>query len=222
MTPTIRSAVRAVFRAYSEKLEGRTRNLYADVKGLPTVSVGCMLPTVEVALTLDWRIADRKATPVEVRDDYATIAAIGKNNRTAASQAALTSIRLSDDSVDALLWGRLGANAEWLRGNLFPGFAEFSADAQLGILSTAWAIGCDFRHTKPPRPALVEAIRVGDWLAAKVHSKLREAGNPGVADRNRHQERCFDNAATVAEHGLDPAVLNWPALVIPPVTISGG
>jgi hypothetical protein len=189
------------------------------VKGLVTVSVGCLIDPIDLALRLDWRIGDRAATHAEVRDDWQTIKALGRNNRTAESQAALTSIRLTDDGVESLLWSRLGANAEWLRAHLFPGFPDFSADAQLGILSTAWALGCDFRHTDPPRPALIAAIAAGDWVAAKVHAKLREAGNAGVVDRNRQQERCFDNAATVAEHNLDPAVLNWPALVIPPVNL---
>lgn len=220
MTPTIRPTVRAAFRGYSEKLEGRTRNPYADVKGLVTVSVGCIIDPIELALRLDWRIGDRAATQAEVRDDWQTIKAIGPNNRTAASQAALTSIRLTDDGVDSLLWRRLNANAEWLRKHLFPGFPELPADAQLGILSTAWGIGCDVLHTDPPRPELVDAIAAGDWLAAKVRAKLREAGNKGVIDRNRQQERCFDNAATVAHHGLDPSVLHWPALVLPPVDIT--
>lgn len=219
MTPTIRPAVRAVFRAYSERLEGRTRHLYADVKGLVTVSVGCLVDPIQLALRLDWRIGDRAATQVEIRDDWQTVKALGANNRTAESQAELTSIRLTDSGVDSLLWSRLNANAEWLRKNRFLNFHEYSADAQLGILSTAWAIGCDFLNTKPSRPDLVKAIMAGDWLAANSHAKLVEAGNKGVVDRNRQQERCFSNAAVVAEHNLDPAILNWPASVIPPVTV---
>lgn len=218
----IRPAVRAVFRAFSEKHEGRTRNPYADTKGLVTVSIGCLIHPVELALPLDWRIGDRKATEAEIRRDWSAVAAIGRNNRTAASQAALTQIRLPDDAVDALLWRRLDANAEWLTKNLFPAFPTFCADAQLGLLSCAWGIGCDFRNTKPPRPALIQAVSARDWLAAKVHAKLREAGNQGVVGRNRDQERCFDNAATVEQHKLDHSVLHWPALVLPPVNVTPG
>ncbi len=158
----MRPAVRAAFRGYTESLEGRTRFLYADVKGLVTVSAGCMLPTVETALALGWWIGPREATAAEIRDDFATIAAIGHNNQVADRQAALTSIRLTDGGVDSLLWNRLNGNAEWLRKHLFPRFPAFSADAQLGILSTAWGVGCDFLHTKPPRPELVAAIDAGD------------------------------------------------------------
>ncbi len=220
MTSPIRPAVRAAFRGYSEKLEGRTRNPYADVRGLVTVSVGCLIDPLHIALTLDWRVGERKATPAEIERDWRAVKALGENNRTAASQASLTQIRLTDDAVDALLWGRLEANGAWLAKNLLPEFPDYPADAQLGILSTAWAIGCDFRHTKPPRPELVSAIKARDWLAAKTHAALREAGNAGVVDRNRHQRRCFDNAATVERHGLDPSVLHWPALIIAPAEVT--
>jgi len=179
-----------------------------------------LIDPIENALALDWRIGERQAELTEVRDDWRTVKAIGKNNRTAASQAALTSIRLTDEAVDALLWRRLDANAYWLSARTFPDFATFPADAQLGILSVAWAVGCDFMHTKPPRPLLIDAIRAHDWSAAKVHARLSEAGNPGVADRNRQQERCFDNAAIVAAHGLDPSILHRPASVIAPVEIT--
>lgn len=222
MTPTIRPAVRAAFRGYSEKLEGRTRNPYADVKGLVTVSVGCIIDPISLALGLPWWIGSRRATPEEIRRDWEAAKALGHNNRRAVDQAALTSIRLTDEGVDALLWSRLNANAEWLRAHLFPGFPEFSADAQLGILSTAWALGCDFLHTKPPRPELVATIAAGDWLGAKPLAHLTESGNAGVIDRNVQAARCFDNAATVAAHGLDGSVLHWPAVVLSPVTIDEG
>jgi hypothetical protein len=216
----VRSAVRAVFRAFSERHEGRTRHPYADVRGLVTVSVGCLIHPVELALPLPWMIGDRGATETEIRRDWAAVAAVGRNNRVASSQAALSQIRLTDEGVDALLWRRLDANAQWLAKNLFPAFPTWPADAQLGVLSTAWAIGCDFRATKPPRPALIAALTARDWVAAKVHAKLREENNPGVVGRNRDQERCFDNAATVDQHQLDPSILHWPATVIPPVTIT--
>jgi GH24 family phage-related lysozyme (muramidase) len=206
----IRPTVRSVFRAYTESLEGRKRNLYADVKGYPTVAAGCIMTPISLALDLDWRIGDRAATHAEIRDDWETINAIGETNRTADSQAPLTSIRLTDEAVDALLWKRLDANAEWLRKHLMPGFEDFSADAQLGILSIAWGTGCDFRNTKPPRLALIKACNDGDWIAAQSHGRLREEGNQGVALRNRHQETLFSNAQTVKERDLDPSWLWWP------------
>lgn len=205
-------AVRNAFRGFTENLEGRTRNPYADVKGLPTVAFGCLITPIELALMLDWRIGDRRATEAEVRNDWATINAIGENNRTAANQASLTSIRLSDDAVEALLWRRFDANVSWLVRHSMPGLASFPADAQLGIMSTVWAIGCDFQRTNPPRPELIDACNRGDWLVAKDHSRLTEKGNAGVAARNAASALCFENAAVVAAQQLPKVKLWWPNL----------
>lgn len=210
----MRPTARAAFRPLSEQLEGRRRNPYADVKGYPTVSVGCILTPIGLALPLPWQIDGRPATEAEIRADIRAVEDLaktwGKHPWTAERQASLTRIRLSDEGVDQLVTQRLDANIAYLRSKLFPEFDEYSADAHLGILLTAWALGAAFDRTKPPRPALVAAIRARDWLAAKVHSHLSESSNAGVIERNRAIEICFDNAQTVQERGLDPAWLWWP------------
>lgn len=211
----MRPTARSLFRQFSEQLEGRRRNPYADVKGFVTVSVGCILEPIDLALGLDWRVGDRKATAEEIRNDWHAVKALkgqveDLRRWTAERQAPLTSIRLTDEGVDALLEQRLQANVTYLRNRLFPRWDEFSADAQLGIMSTAWALGAGFDHLNPPRHALIAAVNAGDWISAKVHAHLREIGNAGVVDRNRQQEICFDNAANVAARGLDPALLWWP------------
>lgn len=208
-------AVRAVFRGYTERLEGRTRNPYADVKGLVTVAFGCLIDPLPNALALDWRIGDRAATPAEVEADWRAVKAIGKSNRTAASQAPLTRIRLSDAAVERLLWSRLDANVAWLVKHSMPQLETFPADAQLAICSAAWALGCDFKHTDPPRPELVDACNARDWKAAKSYAQLNEHGNAGVIDRNRAQVLCFDNAAAVDSQRLQRDLLWWP-LTVPP------
>lgn len=219
----MRPAARAAFRPLSERLEGKTRHPYADVRGLVTVSVGCLIDPFHLALTLPWMIGDRPATTTEVQADWQAIKQLGNTwdkPWTAKRQEALTQIRLTDDGVERLMGDRLEANRAYLQAKLFPEWPEYSADAHLAIMLTAWAIGAAFDKASPPRPALVAAIRERRWADAKVHARLREQGNPGVIDRNRAIERCFDNAATVADHALDPSVLHWPATVIPPVDIS--
>jgi hypothetical protein len=221
----MRPAARAAFRPVSERLEGRTRWPYADVKGLVTVSVGCLIEPFHLALPLSWMIGDRRATEAEIRADWNIINGLpakwGTKPWTAKRQEPLTKIRLTDEGVDRLMASRLDLNVSYLRTKLFPEWDEYSADAQLAMVLTAWAIGAGFDKTKPPRSALVAAIRERRWIDAKVHAHLSETSNAGVVDRNRAIERCFDNAATVEEHGLEPDVLHWPAIVIPPVTITG-
>lgn len=208
----MRPTVRAIFRRYSEKLEGRTRHPYCDKRDLVTVSIGCKIDPIDLAIDLPWMIGDRPATHAEIRDDWQSLKERSNevSNWVASKQAPLTSIRLTDEGVDGLLTRRLQANYDYLRTNLMPGLGEFSADAQLGILSLAWAVGADFRATKPPRPAFISACNAQDWLAAKFHARLREIDNAGVVDRNRQHEILFDNALTVQERGLPPDWLWWP------------
>lgn len=210
----MRPTARAVVRPLSEQLEGRTRNPYADVKGLVTVSVGCLIEPIELALKLPWEIDGRAATEAEIRADWNTVNELptkwGDKPWTAKRQEPYTRIRLSDAGVDQLMAKRLDANIAYLKTRLFTEWDTYPADAQLAIMLTAWALGAGFDKTKPPRHALVAAIRSRDWLAAKVHAHIDTAGNAGVLERNRAIELCFDNATTSEERGLDPAWLWWP------------
>lgn len=212
----MRPVVVDAFPGYSVRHEGSTLYIYADIKGLPTCSVGVLLQPVELALQLDWRIGDRAATQDEIRKDWETIKALGPGNRTAKSQASLTKVRLTQAASDALVLRRLRANVAYIR-KFLPEWDDAPADAQLGTASLCWAVGAGLNKT---RPTFVAAFNARDWLACKVHARIRSDNNPGVIGRNRDQELCFDNAATVEEHKLDPSVLHWPATVIPPVTIT--
>jgi hypothetical protein len=175
-----------------------------------------LLDPIELALRLDWRIGERAATQAEIRDDWQAIKALGAGNRTAKSQAPLSSIRLTQSGSDELVRRRLAANVVYIR-KFLSNWGDAPADAQLGTASLCWAVGAGLGKA---RPAFVLAFNARDWLACKNHSRIRSDNNPGVIGRNRDQERCFDNAATVAAHGLDPTVLHWPAIVIPPVEIT--
>jgi GH24 family phage-related lysozyme (muramidase) len=212
----MRAVVVEAFPTYSVRHEGATLHPYNDIRGLVTTSVGVLIDPIELALRLDWRIGERAATQAEIRDDWQAIKALGAGNRTAKSQAPLSSIRLSQSGSAALVRRRLGANVAYIR-KFLPNWDDAPADAQLGTASLCWAIGAGLNKT---RPDFVAAFNAGDWLACKQHAHIRDDNNPGVIDRNLQQERCFSNAAVVAEHNLDPAVLNWPATVIPPVTVT--
>lgn len=119
----MRPAARAAFRPVSERLEGKTRNPYADVKGLVTVSVGCLIDPISLALSLPWMIGDRRATEAEVRRDWQAIKDLGKTWEkpgtakawTAPRQESLAEIRLTDAGVDGLMAKRLDANIAYLR-----------------------------------------------------------------------------------------------------------
>lgn len=204
-------SVEAVWMPFNSDLEGVFRSPYLDINGDVTVAIGCLCDPLHRALTLPWKIEGRPATQEEIARDWQALKSRPNLAEWRADkQAVLTSIRLDDDDVTALVRRRLQANYDYLRTHLMPRIDSFPADAQLGILSVAWGIGAAFDRARPPRPQLVLACNAEDWVAAKVHARLRESRNPGVVLRNRRQELCFDNAATIREHGLNPQWLWYP------------
>ncbi len=105
---------------------------------------------------------------------------------------------------------KLRANFDYVEAHLIHGLSDAPADAILGCMSLAWAVGAGFDRTNPPRTEFVAAFNAGNWIVAGAHARLRESNNAGVIARNKHQDLCFQNAATVKARGLDPAALWWP------------
>lgn len=206
-------SVHAKWHDFSTPLEGRVHSPYLDVKGLVTVGVGNLIDPVSEALKLPWKLPDGSLASKEtVRADWQTL----KDRPDLAKlhwkyAAKLTTIRLTDEDIDALVDRRLRENETYLRAT-FHDWDRFPADAQLGILSMAWAVGAGFtqKFTNFTRAALKQ-----DWVGAAVSCKIRTTKNPGVVPRNRHNELCFHNAATVLEQGLPIDVLHWPNKVEP-------
>ncbi len=212
----MRPNVEHIFPQFSS-IEGNFANPYSDVRRLITTGRGHLIDPIERALPLEWWIGDRRATEAEVRNDWHIIKdqALRMSDAklqqwTAGEQAHLTSIRLRSEFIDALTLRQLRANYAYIEAHLMPGIGGFPADAQLGVMSLAWALGAGFDKVVPPRTEFVTACNGGNWIAAGAHARLREAGNAGVIVRNKQQDLCFSNAATVKARGLDPAALWWP------------
>jgi hypothetical protein len=213
----IRQNVEHIFPQYSSELEGVFTSPYCDVRRLVSAGVGFLCDPIERCIVLDWWIGDRRATISEITNDWHALKdrALRMTDEqmqhwTAQMQAPLTSIRLKQEAIERLTIQKLHANYDYIEKHLIPSIGSAPADAQLGAMSLAWAVGAGFDMTNPPRTEFVKAFEAGDWQSAKAHARLRETGNRGVTDRNRRQELCFDNATTVVARGLDPAALWWP------------
>lgn len=213
----MRKNVERAFLPLSGELEGVFTNPYSDVKRLVTTGAGILIDPIDRALKLEWWIGSHRATDDEVREDWSEIKGRARamsdediHRWTASMQAPFTSIRLKSDYMDALTIRRVHLNFDYIIKHLIPGLVDAPADAQLGTMLLAWAVGAGFDKTTPPRPEFVEACNAGDWLAAGAAARLREEGNRGVIPRNKHMMLCFSNAATVTARGLDPAALWWP------------
>jgi len=197
------------WHAFSQPFEGRLLTMYLDVKGLVTTGVGNLIDPVSEAIKLPWKHKDgRPATSTEISAAWHALKARPDlAHRNARLAAALTGLELSDADVDALMESRLNSNEAFITAHHFPFFPEFPADAQLGILSMAWAVGADFAREFKNFKA---AVLAGDWLAARDACKIREEGNSGVVPRNAANRVCFANAEIVTRCGLARDVLRWP------------
>lgn len=219
----IRQAVLDAWHTFSEPLEGRVLSMYVDILNLVTTGVGNLIDPVGAALQLPWKHPDgRLASEAEIRAQWLVLkhhpgfavkpggplVPLAKLHWKFAAK--VTTLRLTDEDVDAIVLRKLHENAAHLERKHFPRFAEWPADAQLGVLSMAWAVGPGFplKFTNFAR-----AANAADWLGAQASCKIRETGNPGVVPRNQRNRQCFANAAAVVARGLPPDVLWWPTAV---------
>ncbi|MGA2185810.1 MAG: hypothetical protein ABSH47_22555 [Bryobacteraceae bacterium] len=212
-------SVKAAFRAFNEPFEGVVPWMYLDIKGLVTVGVGNLIDPVELAVQLPFRFRARPevaASPEQIAEEWHQIksnAALAKAGYRACEP--LTRLRLNDAAIDALIASRLTGNeASLKKKESFRQFGAWPADAQLGLLSMAWALGpggvAGFSR-------LAAACRKLDFAGAAANCTINEQGNPGVAPRNRADRTLFQNAAVVRAGGAgtsnDPMQLHYPAVL---------
>jgi GH24 family phage-related lysozyme (muramidase) len=208
-------SVRAAFRKFNEPLEGVVPWMYLDIKGLVTVGVGNLIDPVELAVKLPFRFRTEPhvaATSEQIAQEWHRI----KNNPALAKAGyracePLTRLGLDETAVDTLFASTLTVNEAILKKTpSFEGFDSWPADAQLGLLSMAWALGpgglARFTHFSA-------ACRQLDFGGAAANCTINERGNPGVAPRNRADRTLFQNAAEVRRSGRDPAQLHYPAVL---------
>lgn len=207
MTLACRPAVSAAFPGFTERFEGFTLYPYQDVKGLVTVGVGCLIDPLEAALPLPWvNQHDGSAMPPEevARQWTALKGDPSLKGRTAGYQAAFTTMRLTHATVDDLVQQHLAVNDTFL-DRRFAWYRSAPADAQLGALSMAYAMGPAFQF-----PKFEAACEDDDWATAAKECRIDTTGNPGVATRNSANALLFSNAYAVAKNGWDPSTLYWP------------
>jgi hypothetical protein len=128
-------------------------------------------------------------------------------------------LRLSLADIRASVNSKLLSNIGILIGT-FPRFPDWPADAQLGLLSMAWALGPAF----PARwPKFTAACRALDFTSAAAECRMKEVGNPGVIPRNNANQSLFQNASKVVnrENGYDPDRLYYPVQLLDVVVVEG-
>jgi GH24 family phage-related lysozyme (muramidase) len=219
-------SVKRNFRSFNEPLEGVVPYMYQDVKGLVTIGVGNLIDPIEAALVLQFQHkgSGKAATRAEIEAEWTLI----KRDHTLAKKghkacAPLTHLELSNTTIDALITTRLTQNESFLkRQKAFTDFEDWPADAQLGLLSMAWAMGPGFSVHWPKFSA---ACAAADFDAAADNCHMSETGNPGVRKRNLADKTLFSNGAAVLAGERDGfytrATLYYPTLLMKPITVTG-
>lgn len=205
-------SVATIWPAWSARFEGRIYWMYLDIKGLVTTGVGNLIDPSGLAMALPWTKPDGTyASTTEILTEWQAIKAttwLAEAGAQAAGRVAV--LRLSDAAIDGLMARVLASNEATLKQHpAFAGFDAWPADAQLGLLSMAWAMGPDFG---PGWPLFSAACAAGDWTAAAANCWMDDEANPGLTPRNRANQAAFAAAAEVAASGGDfTQVASWSA-----------
>jgi GH24 family phage-related lysozyme (muramidase) len=204
-------SVRTSYISFTTRFEGSIPYMYLDIKGLVTIGIGNLIDPIGSALTLPFvRKSDgSSASQAEITAEWNKVkAATNLAQQGAKAAAAVTTLMLTPGSITALVLAKLDSNVATLkRTTAFAAFESWPADAQLGLLSMAWALGPSFAAGWPTFTA---AVGRGDWPGAAANCQISTAGNPGVAPRNAADVQLFTNAAAVKTAGSDPSVLWYP------------
>jgi GH24 family phage-related lysozyme (muramidase) len=124
-----------------KEFEGSVTWMYRDTVGLITVGVGNMLPNVEAALKLPFRVqssGDLAGEPA-VRKEFARVGALaaGKLPKFYYEYEALT---LADTDIDALLAARVAVFETQLRRQ-YPHYGSFPDAVKLGLIDMIYNLG---------------------------------------------------------------------------------
>ena len=212
MFPSVHSA----FRNFNAAFEGVIPFMYLDIKGLVTIGVGNLIDPVELAQDLPFHLKGNPASPA-TKDQITAEWRMLKSNPKLACEGyqacgPLTRLELDDTSIAALISGRLARDEAILKLQLwFAGLETWPADAQLGLLSMAWAMGPGGPGEFPRFRA---ACRDLNFVTAAQQCAMDEDGNPGLIPRNRANTTLFSNAAAVLKNpARDRSILHFPKVL---------
>jgi hypothetical protein len=146
----MRESVADTFKAFSVRFEGEVPFMYLDIKGLVTIGVGNLIDSVAQAQQLPFFFRDdpdRRASPDDIAEDWQQV----KSRQDLRLQGGMifrnvAQLRISQETINQLVL-RTASSYEATLKTSTPEFADFDdwpADAQLGLLSMAWAMGPGF------------------------------------------------------------------------------
>ena len=231
----MREAVKKAFYDYTLSHEGYTPFMYADIKNLITTGVGNLIdgsPNVKFgeksqvvndavmakALALPWKhkgpdwtakkpTVGAPATQEEIKAAWIkTKTDPMQGNKGGFAYQNLTDLTLSMDDIQTL-FDQTRDQMEVSIRRLFPRYEEWPADAQVAIMSMAWAMGPD---NLAQFKTMVKALNQDppDFVTASKQCQIQNFGS--LTDPKSYNGRnsiMFMNAADAQAHAKDYNVL---------------
>lgn len=193
MADQLKASVRSTFYDFNSKFEGVVNWMYLDVKGLVTTGVGNLIDPVRAALDLPFHLPDgQPASREDIEAEWRTIKNHQELARLGAGAAkSMCRLRLTPEDVRKLVDRRLTENVAQLVKR-FPGFADWPAEAQMGVCSMAWAMGAGFHF-----PKFEAAVKRMDFATAALECEINATKNAGVIPRNHANKALFEAAASL-------------------------
>jgi GH24 family phage-related lysozyme (muramidase) len=199
----MRKCIPGVFPTFTQRFEGKIMWMYLDVKGLVTVGLGNLIDPMRLALGLNMVFANdanRVATVDEIAFEWRTMKLnqfLAKSGAQAAKR--LSKLRLTEPALIHLVENQLNANEAILQ-KTFANWDSWPADAQLGVMSMAWAMGPGFL---PHFPRFTMACSIEDWATAGANCNINTKNNAGLIPRNHADQALFKSAQQVVDQRLD-------------------
>lgn len=193
-------SVRSNFIWFST-IEGRVNYMYLDIKGLVTTAEGILIDPIQTALSYPWTHKDGSpASRNDIIMEWRKIKLhqeLAQQGHRAAKN--LATLFLSEAAMNKMILDKFDSFAKILK-NYFPKIDEFPADAQLGIMSMAWAMGPGFA---PKFPNFTKHCNELDFEEASFECLMNTKNNAGLVPRNHANVKLFESASYVMEENLN-------------------
>jgi len=230
----MRKIIRDTFFDFTAQREGFTPFMYCDTLNLVTTGVGNLIDAgpsngfdisdraMAPAMNLPWKfkapgwtsknpIAADNASREDIREAWIRTKLQEQNNpgfnkKGGFAYAGLTPLTLDMEGLKTL-FSRTLASFDATLSKRYAGYESYPADAQLAMLSMAWAMGPAFNF-----PQFKTAVEKRDFDSAAPLSFFKGGGGTQEkpAGRNAENQIMLHNAAMVERTGADPDQLFFP------------
>ncbi len=137
-------SVRSIFPSWSAKFESSLPWMYLDNDGAVTTAIGNKIDSIGEAQAFPWKNTDGSlSSPDQIAADWTAVKNSGKQGTGGGNQANLSSIRLDQAGIAAVVARKMDDDESLLKQRI-SNWESLTATAQLATLGMAWALGPEF------------------------------------------------------------------------------